>query len=920
MWCIPLLLAGVVTSTTIEVDNVFPGKSWEQRSPESLGMNANLLDQLAEHLGGRGCVIKNGYIVKTWGDQTQIGDWASSAKPVLSTLLFLALQEGLIKSVDQPIADFGWKLQKKDQGITFRHLGSMSSGYARPEGPGEAWAYNDYAIHLYQMTLFDKVFKEDARNVAEHSNRLGVLKFQDGLTFSKKRRLSTSVRDFSRIVWLWLNKGRWGDKQLLPAEYFNEYMKPQTPKDLPQTRKADTEDYLEIGSYGGDSDHFSDDGPGTYGFNWWFNDTGRTHPDRLTWPSAPPDTIMSIGARGNSSAFIPSMNAALICADGSWNNENTDETLRLFSLACRSDQPKVQIKGDRVKWQPIKLLFEGPMTAERAEPNPFMNYRLTVRFTRDGRTVDVPGYYAADGNAAETGANSGSIWSVNFTPDEEGIWNYETEFVTGMKIAISEKTTTGVPVSFDGASGCFEVKPIDSSAPGFYSKGMLRAQGHRYLQFAETGEYFLKGGTDSPENLLAYSDFDGTKPTHKYGPHAADWRQGDPQWQNGKGKNLVGALNYLASKGMNSVYFLTMNVGGDGKDVWPWIDTDEKSRFDCSKLDQWDIIFTHMDKLGLLMHVVTQEQENDQLLDDGNLGDERKLYYRELVARFAHHPAVVWNLGEENTNTDEQRKSFAAYIRMLDPYRHPIVVHTFPSQYNKVYDPLLGFPHFDGPSLQMGDMRKTHEETLKWVILSGKAGKQWFVCQDEIGPPSVGVKPDNEDPDHSDVLRHALWGNLMAGGAGAEWFFQSDLHTEDWRTRDRLWEKTFFALNFFQKHLPFAEMQPRDDLVAGEGSWCLANAGEIYAIYTSSPDNCQMLLGEGNYRVDWYNPVNGGDLIPGGSIVGGGERTFGHPPHNRSETWVILLRKLRAGQMENEKGIVDLSTEYPDLNVHPEKP
>jgi hypothetical protein len=30
-------------------------------------------------------------------------------------------------------------------------------------------------------------------------------------------------------------------------------------------------------------------------------------------------------------------------------------------------------------------------------------------------------------------------------------------------------------------------------------------------------------------------------------------------------------------------------------------------------------------------------QENDQMLNNGALGDERKLYYRELIARFSHH-------------------------------------------------------------------------------------------------------------------------------------------------------------------------------------------------------------------------------------------------------------------------------------------
>ena len=41
---------------------------------------------------------------------------------------------------DARIADFGWDLLPKDRAMTFRHLASMTSGYARPEPPGEAWA------------------------------------------------------------------------------------------------------------------------------------------------------------------------------------------------------------------------------------------------------------------------------------------------------------------------------------------------------------------------------------------------------------------------------------------------------------------------------------------------------------------------------------------------------------------------------------------------------------------------------------------------------------------------------------------------------------------------------------------------------------------------------------------------------------
>ena len=67
--------------------------------------------------------------------------------------------------------------------------------------------------------------------------------------------------------------------------------------------------------------------------------------------------------------------------------------------------------------------------------------------------------------------------------------------------------------------------------------------GKHYLQFAGSGEYFLKVGADSPETLLAYADFDGTVarkpqvPLHTYAPHVQDWkrRRSDVEGRQGQG-------------------------------------------------------------------------------------------------------------------------------------------------------------------------------------------------------------------------------------------------------------------------------------------------------------------------------------------------------------------------------------------------
>lgn len=252
---------------------------------------------------------------------------------------------------------------------------------------------------------------------------------------------------------------------------------------------------------------------------------------------------------------------------------------------------------------------------------------------------------------------------------------------------------------------------------------------------------------------------------------------------------------------MNAVYFLTLNIDGDGKDVWPYLTHTDRDRFDCSRLDQWEIVFQHMQHLGIALHIVTQETENERLLDGGFTGRERRLYYRELIARFGHHLALIWNLGEENGpadfsphgQTSAQQKSMADYLASTDPYGHPVVLHTHSTIAGKdeVLTPLLGHSSLDGLSVQMDNPLCVHSEILHWRQLSHDSGKPWVITMDEIGPWHTGAGPDADDPTHDELRHRVLWGALMAGASGVEWYFgahfaHNDLSAEDWRSRDTL--------------------------------------------------------------------------------------------------------------------------------------
>ena len=543
--------------------------------------------------------------------------------------------------------------------------------------------------------------------------------------------------------------------------------------------------------------------------------------------------------------------------------------------------------------------------------------RVTFSHQQSGEARSALGFFAADGNAAETSAESGDKWRVRFTPPLAGTWIWRAEFRSGEGIALVD--SAGESTSFDGESGTLEVAVADTTAPGFAARGFLTPGEGHYLRFSN-GERFLKGGADSPENFLGYFEFDGTFDTaahqgvstdrggflHRYEPHAGDWREGDPTWQGGKGRNIIGALNYLASKGMNSVYFMTYNLdGGDGKDTWVWTGPEVRDRFDISKLAQWEIVFSHMERLGIVMHLVIQETENDQKLGGGpGLNQARKLYLRELAARFGHHLAVIWNLGEENDTPHADRLEIAGYLRSADPNGHPITVHTHNTRALRTYSALIGSTLFSATSIQ-GRMEATNRETVMLRMRSAAAGAPWAIFHDEQTPASAGVLPDSSDPQHDKPRKHQLWGNLMGGGSGVEWYFgyqypHMDLNCEDWRSRDVMWDQTRHALEFFRKHLRFWEMWPANGLAPNGNAFVFAKEGEVYAAYIPEAWRTPLAVAPGTYTLHWYDPRNGGDLIPasGGTVKaeqGQMRRSGGlelNPPREPGMDWVALLRRV----------------------------
>lgn len=306
---------------------VFPGEEWMTCEPQAVGLDQEKLDALRDLAGGRGCVIRHGYLAYSWGDPSKSRDVASAFKPVLSTLLCFAIQEGKIAGPDERVARFEPRLKEinngKDAAMTWRHLASQTACYGWAEEPGAAWAYNDYALALYYDTLMNKVFAMPPDQVLRHY-LAEPLQFQDAYTFEafgpkdRPGRLALSVRDFARFGYFILQKGRWGNKQLLQEKYVDMMLTSIVPPETPGVSGKEADMIPHQRSIGG-SKNITPIGPGFYSFNWWLNGVDR-HGKRL-YVDAPPDAFAASGHGGVRAVWIiPSLDLIV-----SWNDANIND-------------------------------------------------------------------------------------------------------------------------------------------------------------------------------------------------------------------------------------------------------------------------------------------------------------------------------------------------------------------------------------------------------------------------------------------------------------------------------------------------------------------------------------------------------------------------------------------------------------------
>jgi CubicO group peptidase (beta-lactamase class C family) len=225
-------------------------------------------------------VIKNDKVIfeKYWGEHhpTTISNSFSAAKTIVSLLVGFAIEDGKIKSLDDKVCKYLKHFEGEGkENITIRHLLMMASGLDWVESgknPLSENAESYYGWDLWNLVHRQRVATEPGKLFFYQSGNSQLLGFivekatgkslneyaseklwkpigaESDAFWSLDREngdekafccLYATTRDFARIGKLLNNHGKWNDKQVIPADFFDELIKNpkmNTEEGVPNTR------------------------------------------------------------------------------------------------------------------------------------------------------------------------------------------------------------------------------------------------------------------------------------------------------------------------------------------------------------------------------------------------------------------------------------------------------------------------------------------------------------------------------------------------------------------------------------------------------------------------------------------------------------------------------------------------------------
>lgn len=261
--------------------------------------------------GPAGMILKNGYLVKSWGDTGRVDMTFSVTKSFLSTVAGLAYDRKLIGKVSDKVGDYVWDGTfngKHNSKITWEHLLQQNSDWSgelfgikdwadRPpkEGslddwrlrvlrePGTVMEYNDVRVNVLAYSLthvwrkpLPMVLKEHLMDEIGASTTWRWFGYKNAWTTIDGVQMKSvtggghsgggifiSTEDMARFGHLFLNGGNWNGTQIISEDWIKMAVAPSKPNN-------------------------------NYGYMWWLNLEGTRQ-----WDGVPETVFYAAGFGGN---------------------------------------------------------------------------------------------------------------------------------------------------------------------------------------------------------------------------------------------------------------------------------------------------------------------------------------------------------------------------------------------------------------------------------------------------------------------------------------------------------------------------------------------------------------------------------------------------------------------------------------------
>ena len=353
-------------------------------SPESQGVNPDQLASAFRHAGSLRpllslLVLKNNVLI---GEEYFHGATRDSAyniksvsKSILSALTGVALREGFIKSLDEPVSTFfpeyfrpldqsqiGWaglrvETDRERPKVTIRHLLTHTSGWIWDENQMlfSAWLWStDYLRFFFELPIYGKIGERFVYNTGgthalsallARASRMTTKEFAERYLFGPagmevKRwdrapegtyiggaEMHFTARDMAKFGLLYLNHGRLWDRQILTEDWVRESTAECVKANYDARKDAEVPEswiwsYLQPGHFTG------------YGYLWWRRD------------SAGYETYVALGYGGQFIFVIPELKAVLVAAsawDRATNPNRMSHYLSFFEVVDKEIIPAIRL-------------------------------------------------------------------------------------------------------------------------------------------------------------------------------------------------------------------------------------------------------------------------------------------------------------------------------------------------------------------------------------------------------------------------------------------------------------------------------------------------------------------------------------------------------------------------------------------------